>query len=234
MDLLLIRLPKRRCELNYEVFLSLQRQKKMQWKTLQVSSCMQGRGQRRTTIRRKTADAKPKSARSEDVPVTDQTESAALRDLTDEVKLNQPDFLSPAPQQLHISKTQWKHKTHISAVNVKCYTWCLSIEMQKKKIKRRSNFSPPIFSFKSWGRPLKKIYQSGRKGAETLRWAPCSFCLSFPSYSSNLFSLWYSESTSVVTECYKCALMHWVISQRCQNESQVKMGTTQPYIFYDL
>lgn len=53
-----------------------------------------------------SVDAKPKSARAEVIPATSQTESAALQDLTDEVKLNQPDFVYPAPQQSKTTKIQ--------------------------------------------------------------------------------------------------------------------------------
>lgn len=61
--------------------------KQMQWKKMHVSLCVQLRGQRRNMTRR-SVDAKPKSASAEDEPATNQTESAALQDLTDEVKLN--------------------------------------------------------------------------------------------------------------------------------------------------
>lgn len=63
-----------------------------------------------------SVDAKPKSARAEVIPATSQTESAALQDLTDEVKLNQPDIIYPAPQQSKTTKIQWQNKNHLSVV----------------------------------------------------------------------------------------------------------------------
>lgn len=53
-----------------------------------VSLCAQLRGHPRNVSRRRSVDAKPKSARAEDTAVTSQTASAAPQDLTDEVKLD--------------------------------------------------------------------------------------------------------------------------------------------------
>lgn len=80
-----------------------------------MSLCVQLRGQRRNITRRTNVDAKPAPARAEDKPATSQTESAALQDLTHEVKLNlftsQPAFVSTAFEQYEHLKKNHHDKT---------------------------------------------------------------------------------------------------------------------------
>lgn len=92
-------------------------------KALHVSLCVQSRGQCRNMTRWRSADVKPKSARVEDIPAASQTGSAALQDLTHEVKVK-PGFIYPALQQCEASKTQWHNRKHSSAVHSQ---WSISV-----------------------------------------------------------------------------------------------------------